>query len=331
MVSKYKKLAILAGVFVFGALVFFLLRQSKVPVEQDTKISDPSLPNSFGNNFPLTTTISSTSFNFPKELPLIGFKLKQIDLSFAQDIAKRLGIPGAPNVVNDVNEGQKYIWGSQEGFLFITPAKGSISYGLANVSPPETANKQLNDDDIKKAALTFLTDKIQIPSNLIQFESIEYLVENPTTEGFADTTKQNASVYQVNFTLAASGYPVLSIVPGKPITNVRILPDGSIFSAEVAIYESIEIGNNLPILTFDEFSKRLPEANLVSFTERVDVTDNVIKTIRNISVEAVSLVYLFDGKNLDYLQPVFLLEGIVQTNTTQILHAQLYLPALQNR
>ncbi|MBU0570234.1 hypothetical protein KKB40_05695, partial [Patescibacteria group bacterium] len=307
--TKLRALTVI--LFILGVFVWGLLSARKKPSEDTTKrqpIPTLRLSKFIDGKLPISLSFKEEDFNFPSEMPLLTVSPKFISEEEARQIAENLGLPEEPKIVDDTREGTKYIWTNQDSFLFITPSTASIKYGLSLPEPPNVANKQLNQDSLINIATKFLSDNQIVPQEEIKFTSIIYYKGNSQSGGFQKTTKENANMYQLNFTYKISDLEILNLEPSKPLVFIQILPDGSIYNLEVIRMKTVtNTENKYLIKNYEDLQNSLSEAVLISLlNDYVNLSDLSINSIKSINIDKIQLTYLLDSPLSNTLQPVFL-------------------------
>ena len=96
--------------------------------------------------------------------------------------------------------------------------------------------------------------------------------------------------------------------------------------------EYVNSENSYQLLDYDQFSQSLSKSIVVSINNNsVNLPDLNSERLSNINVDRVSLVYLLDEPGNKTLQPVFLIEGVVDVaGTGNDLNITMYLPAFSS-
>jgi len=264
-------------------------------------------------------------------MPLLVFGLKSLSNKNIDQIAQNLEFVGDPYEIKDITEGMKYAWSSEKHYFWATPKKSNLRYGL-NQLPATTELNTMSEDELRKNALSFLTDNFELSPDVIDVASIIPLTLSRMGEsGLIPTTKDNAQLYQVNFLYKSAERVIFTSNPNHPTVFVQILSDGRVYKAEAYIFESIkQTEEKLPILTPNEIKNNLSEAKVNTFlNDYININDIDVSKIRFIEISKVTLGYYFNELEISSpLQPVYLLEGKTKVEGTQADFAQLYLPAI---
>lgn len=319
-------------------LIVFNLKNNKKESNNEVFQRSLDVPNYFRESkLPIENNISEKDFVFPLSLPYLKKVSTQIiDLSTAKEIATRLSFTPDPLTANDIQNGTIMIWNNDKYSLIITPKINFIQYS-SNSSIREsiqiTKDEKLSDAKYQSIATNFLTDKIGINPQKINFSGFSYYKTTSGVENLAKTSKDQAEVIQINYTLGSLDYPILGVNPNESQIYIQILKDGTIYYCKGNIgIEYQKSLNNYPILNYNEFSESLSQSIVVSINENsVNLPDLNSGDITNIKINTISLVYLLDNIENENIQPVFLLEGTANvTNVGNSISIQMYLPAFSD-
>lgn len=338
MITRLKKILLFtAGILTMIIIVYLSLKSQEQKAEQPTKTpivtSEINLPEPIEGELPIGIVDEPDLItSIPSEMSLLTIKLKNINKTFIDKVAQNLAFTNLPYEISDISEGTKYVWASDEYYLWITPKKSNIRYGM-NQFPNLTNNEYLSEDEIKNSAKDFITQKFEVDANTIEVSSIVSLKLSSTKEaGFIPTTANNAQMYQVNFLYKEAGYIIFTTIPSHPTIFAQVLLDGTIYKSEIYLFESFEsTEQKYPILSPSEIQFYISESKLNAFlNEYLDITEIDVDDIQNIEVSNVTLGYFFNEIEISsFLHPTYLLEGNAKLKNYQADYAQLYLPAIK--
>lgn len=322
---------IVAGFFVYG------LKRTTKEEPQDTllipsSLEEPKVPKYIEGGSTIESQIEKEEFSFPGSLPV----LKAVpEGPFTQEevipFAEKLGFSNEPIVAEDVSEGTVYLWSDPKDNLVIYTKSRRIEYGL-NQTPDNVINKQLSNEAIIKISEDFLTKNFLSAAEKVTFSFFTFLKSAGLPEGFYQSTREEASIYQVNFSPISSEYKILTLDPRSSPIYVWALPDGIISKAIVNKNLSLSVsGAEIPLKNYDEFSASLDKAVLASLDDGNILLSVLPKSdVQRIVVNEVELVYLIDSSISEAFQPVFLLKGKARVKTyEEEVGALLYLPAFK--
>lgn len=318
---------IILTISLFGFYLFISQKESTVP----TLPLKPQLPSYFKKSLPIVFKISEKDVDIPDTSSVLFFESKGVSADEAQTTASKLGFTKEIQTFEDIDEGNIFFWNNQEHFLLITEKTGHISYGLNTFPSSNIPNKQISDSGYIEIAEDFLLKNILPKGTEIRETEIIPLKTNPLTEGFSTTTKNQATVHQVNFSFKNSSREILTIDPSTPLMFVQILPDGNIHSSEGFYYNNVsETNEENELKKFDDIVNSKKEIKLISLlNDYINIRDLTLEDIESIEIESIKLVYLLDTSSFDRMPPVFLLEGKVQVKNSTANRALLYLPAFK--
>lgn len=317
----------LIGIIVFS---YFTVQREVEKTKPRPPLPKPIIPDYIKEDLPITLSVTEDEFDFPSKVSLLTITPKPISENEVKKLGSNLNFIGDPKIFKDVREGNKYFWSDKTSFFIVTPKTNTIKYGTGEF-PTAVTNKQLSDADIIRTAQEFLTGNSIISKDEVKATTIKFLRVNSLTGGFEETSKEEAAAYQVNFTYQTSEYEILTLSPSEPLIYIQVLPDGSIFYAQViklgAVLQTEEKYN---LKSYEDIANSLNEAVLVGLlNDYISIPDLTISDIKSLDISKISLVYLLDTPATKTLQPVYLLEGEARVPATSVNYGQLYLPAIK--
>jgi hypothetical protein len=315
----------------FAPILFYLLTSKKtphVPPGQQRPILIPTIPERIEpQEYKINFNIEEESFDFPEKINLVTYDpevLKETDLG---EIAKKLSFPDEPKIVDDYFDGKTISYKNSLAYLSSYVEIGEINYILHEFP---TVNNRLDDEEITKIATEFLESSnfTNTQDNIVT--SIKYFKIAPTTTDLDPTIKENAEVIQVNFAPNISKYPILTLNPQKTLTYVLVMADGEIYNAKTTRLSSIETAQEKTLKNYQETKNTLDDAVIISVNNGSIYVGTIPEnSIKSIEVNDISLAYLQASKEASTIQPIFLLEGVVNIDfIKETLPIILYLPAI---
>ena len=332
---KFSKKLIISGIIFLitsGLILLGALSEEKKQINLPSK-SIPEgfdLPDSLVKNLPLRLN-KGINIQTPEKLPLITTSFKNINKEESINIAESLDFTEYVTEIKNRKNELKYFWSNNQNYLWITPKKSSIRYGM-NQFPDNTKGKNLSDDDFKNTALDFMVNKFGLNRESIEVKSISYYKISPMREGFSRSTRDESQLFHIDLTYKDTGYPILTATPNNQILYVEILANGEIFKAEGYIIDKIETsGENYNVKNLSDIKKSLNEAHLIYIENDYIILNNFnAERIKNIEIRKAEIGYYFDDINMNTnLQPIFLLEGEIEIEDSAADWAKLYMPALK--
>lgn len=332
---KFSKKIIVSGLFlllVSGLVLLGALQQereqiTKIPINKPTNIEFSEEAKS---DLPIKVD-KKVKIQTPETLSLITFKLMSISEEEAENIANKLGFNDQIKIIKDVTEGNKYFWVNDNNYLWITPEKSHIKFGMSQF-PENISSKELADQDFENIAIDFVNEKLNLDDSNVKTSSISYYKLAPKTEGFVETSREETQIYHVNLTYKNISYPVLTSIPNFQILFVEILPNGEVYKAGAYLIDEVtKSEKSYEVKTIDDIKDTLDEAHLVSLeNDYIYLMDIEQDDIKNIDIENIEVGYYLDDINMDTtLQPIFLLEGEIEIKNSTADWAKLYMPALK--
>ncbi len=332
MKFKIKKGLIITLVLVSIVSVIYLLSLSKnkqkLPFIAPPK---PELVQNYKGKFTITLSVDQNLFNFPEKLPFLKFDSASPPLSesFAREVAGNLGFSGESAKVEDSLDGTTYFWKGSKGTLFVYSRSRKIRYGSGTFTP-ET-NKQLSDAAISAAAEEFIINNNILGKDTFQIVSIKFLGTIPNGEGYRETTKEKAILYQASILPKNVDYELISPSSVEPASYVQIKQDGSIYSLQISVFPALKNGETqYKLKSYNEVKSSLNDATLIELRkETALLSDLPTDLIQNIDINKIEIAYLIESSKSTSFQPIYKLSGeatLKDSNNKAV--ATLYLPAI---
>ena len=326
---KKRKIFIIISLVILGALIvvsLFLKKEEEVvpPLPQ------PKIPSLLEGTYPVEIFFEQQDFNFPSVISALKLEKTLLQNQDVARIASNLGFTSDPLIMEDVFDGKMYIYRSDESALTVSLKNQEFDYTLNQV--PAYINKQPSDTALINTAKDFLIQMGLASSENIHFASFVYL-EETSGQGLYPSSKENASLYQVNFSSEVDDTTILTLNPQNTPAYVRLLPDGSVFKAHVNRLGTISKSTSqYKLQTYDEVLSNINNVILVSLDGgNIHLPDISNKSIKKISIYSIELAYLLDTPTSEILQPVFLLKGTADISDYPAeVSASMYLPAISS-
>jgi len=328
-----KILIIIFGILAVLLLIFILfIKKDKKSEEKQILPNTPSITKNYKGQLSFNIKLPEKDFNFPKELPLIETVKKEIPKESIFAIANKLGFLGEPVSANDVIDGQTYFWKNEDLTLFAFPNTGVIRFNSERSK--QVIDKQLSENEIVEISEKFFYDNGFTEKGSLKVKEIKYLKEDIKSEIFLESKKENSIIYECIFNPVILDYEINTYWTDQPLIYVRILKDGTVYSAQYTNLAQIQKGTTFyKIMDFAEFQENIQKSTLISVKNaQLTLSDLNINSISQIDVNKINIIYLQDASSSLYLQPVFLIEG-----TTSIIgygnniEVTLYLPAISQK
>lgn len=332
MKLKIKKVLIITLVLISVVSAFYLLSLSKntqkLPAITPAK---PTLIQNYKGKFTTNLSVDKNQFNFPEKLPFLEFESSPspLDENFARSVASKLDFPGEPTKVEDTIDGATYFWKSDKDTLFVYSRSRKIRYGSGTFVPG--INKQLSDVAISTTAKEFIINNGLLDKDSFQTGAIRFLEKIPDGEGFRETTKERAVLYQVNILPKTVDYEFISPSSVEPASYLQIKQDGSIYSFQITVFPALKNGaTEYKLKNYNEVKSSLGAATLIELRrETALLSDLPIDLIQNIEVNKIEIAYLIESSKSSSFQPIYKLSGeaTLKDSGNKAL-ATLYLPAI---
>ena len=338
---KNKKI-IFAAVLVAVVVVTLIQLSKKVDKEKQKEpgqfIKPPVITNHFDDNYKIELNTTPKDFSFPEKLPYLrqdksrGFTKTEID-----KISANLGFSGDLIEFDDVKYGKLYIWNGEKSSLFIYSEINKIklapSYDPTD-SLKNIKDKQITDNEYVIFGKDFLVQNFDLDSEKIKFSNFVYLRAEKGLELFNKTTQNQAQITQVNFYYSDAQYPAYSENAQDTQIYVQFTKDGEILNAELSLfseYKPTEIEYN--IKNHDDIEKTLDQSTIVNINNsNINLPDLDSDVVKEVKIENIQLIYLPENREVQIVQPGFLLEGTASIKGfINKLPITLFLPAFSNK
>lgn len=279
-----------------------------------TQNSLPKITNLYQGKLNTQIDIAENIFPKQRDISLLDVKIKKLSDQEFHKIAENLGFKNDPQIEEDTFDGKTLIWSSNEASLVIYPDIGRVSYSLNKFSSL-AASKNYDQDFLFEKAQTFVSEKLNLENEELRLSSVS----------------KNQKYYQVNLTPANLDLDILTLSPQNTPISVLLTPGGKILGAEINIFASISLGQELyKTRDFKNFLGSLDKAILIGFeNENFDVSSLPKNSIRKTNIYSAQLFYLMDSSKSAVYHPYYRLKARVElTGEKEELESFLYLPAI---
>ena len=315
-------LSILSIVYIFS-----LTKKGQGP---STALKGPELIQKYKGKYSITTSLKKDQFNFPNKLPLLEISPSSTPITegFAKEVASSFGFPGDPTIFDDTFDGTTYFWGNDDASLIAHAKSGKVRYNLSVFSLG--INKQLSDASLSVIAQNIVSDNKIIDASLFQTGNIKYLKEVVNGQGYQETNRASAVLFQVSILPKAVDYEFVSLSSVEPTSYVQLRQDGTLYAFQITMFPTIQKGfTEHGLKSFDEVVSSLESAILIELREETQLLSDVPSNlIQSIEVDKIEIAYLVESTTSTTFQPVYKLSGNATLSNSQEKYlATLYLPA----
>jgi hypothetical protein len=327
-----KRILIILSAIAFIFLLYVVIVRRSSPEQTERIQGKPNIPNYIGGKLPLEISVPESQVEIPSQLPTLSVNKREISFDTARQIARNIGISDNLQEFQDVSEGVKYFTNTGTHFLMITPSTATVQFGLSATEIPTVINKNLSDQEIISIATNFLTEKGFYKTEEIVAQKPVFLSKRGgNEEGFEETSKNSAQVFQVNFSFKGSEYPIVTKSTGSNQIFLRILPDGQIYYTEAALYGEVSKSTtSYALKSYGDIQSFIGEAQLVELSgDFISPVDLTVEDIVSLSVESVRIAYFLELGKENLLLPIFILEGPAVIKNSAANSATLYMPAFK--
>lgn len=326
-----KKIALIILAVISVASIVFIIVSTQKKTNNKTGIKEPVLEQKYAGKYSISLSIDENQTNLPKELPILeaNYTGSILTQEQATKIASNLGFLGDPTTIDDAIDGTTYFWKKDSLILFAYAKSGKMRYETGEFTPG--VNKQLSDAEILDYAQQFITKTAIFTGSDFQLGKIKYLKMIPNGEGFQETDKQNAVLFQIGILPKTTSYEFISTVSVDPTSFIQLKQDGSVYMLQVTPFPGVKEGTvKYKLKTYKEVSGLLNEAVLIELRGNAQLlSDMPSNLIENIKITDIKVAYLVESPNSTYYQPVYKLTGeATLSNSPDKYIATLYLPAI---
>ncbi|EKD57610.1 MAG: hypothetical protein ACD_57C00212G0002 [uncultured bacterium] len=319
--------------FIFIGLQFTNKPKQEIPTKPSLA-PQANIPKYINQPIEIQNETKAEDIKIPTEAALLKFNNydKPLTEQEIESISTTFGVTKQVRIYDDAYGGKTHIWLEDDFSLFIYTKSRTVGYNK-NEKPPRIINKQLSNDVLANTALQFTTSHFpQTISNSLKVGNINYwksegLEHREKVENLAD-----ADLIQVNLSPSVSSFKVVSLDPQSSPSSVWVLPNGEVFSLSMVLMGEVKEGlEKYKLKTYEEVVNNIGSASLISVDNgNLSVTELKPTQIEMLKVINIELAYLFNPENLEYLQPIFILEaqGSILNQET---NAFLYLPAISSQ
>ena len=338
MLNKKRIIIILIFLAVLVLVLYFVFFKKRETTQKTSSLPTPSIPVHFAYKLPLSFQVEKESFNFPKNLPLLELQRRSpLSEGLIDKIAGSLGFIEEPSTFKNVDREIVKFYNNDKYSLTVYPEERYLKLGPA-FNPYDliknAINKQLTEEDMQIIARDFLVNNLLLEADDIKFMGINYLKADRGYEVFQTAGKDEGEIFQLNFSLSLSPYPIYSLNPQQTFLYVQLLKDGYILNCKANLENNYSpSAETVPLKDFSQVKASLDQAVLVSlFDGNINLPDLKEKDIEKIRIDSIELVYLMDNPKSKNMQPVFLLSGKAKViGYEEEVNAFLYLPALSEK
>jgi len=292
----------------------------------------PAIPNitqTYRGSPTITLSVKKSDFSYIDKLPFLEISQEPLTDTYARSVAVNLGFQGDPVIINDTIDGKTYFWKSNGGTLFIYLNSAKIRYTSGNSL--NTVNKQLSDQAMLAVVKNSLISNKILTDGLFTVNKVTYLTQDPVNESFKETSRENASVFQVNIYPGSVTYGILATNSTENANYVQLTKDGNIYSLQLIVFGGVHDGlTNYQLKNYDQIQASLNNAVLISLGG-VEMPLSQLSTdaVKEVNIDKIEIAYLIDSPTSTTLQPVYKLSGTTTLpNSNTEISAIFYLPAL---
>lgn len=312
----------------FVIIILLLPERPKKPAPE-TALPQLTIPDYLKGEKTIEINFEKKDFDFPSKLAALEVKGARLTPEETKTIANSLDFTFEPKISRDVFDGTIHTYAGEISSLVARLEISAMDYTL--YTTPSFINKQLSAEALISIATDFLVKNGFVPANDIEFSSFIFYKDSPG-EGLFPASKKEATIFQINFSSKVTNIPILTLNPQNTLIYVRILPDGTVFSAHVKRLDEIrQSTETYRLKSFSDLKNSADEAVVISLDfGNINLSDVPENSLKKITVNKVELGYLLTSVETGILQPVYLLKGEAEVVGFQDkVNASLYLPAVK--
>lgn len=312
MKLKTKTVLIITFVSISIASVVYILSLSKkTPGTSNISPSKPTLVQNYKGSFSITLSVNKNQFNFPEKLPFLELESSGMPTTknYANNIAAGLSFPGEPVIIEDPIDGTTYFWKNDKGSLFVYSKSRKIKFSSDILVPG--VNKQLSDASISSIAQDFIDSNKLLEENSFQMGSIKFIEKIPNGEGFRETIKEKAILYQLSILPKTLNYEIISPSSVESASYIQMTQDGLVYLFQITVFPILKNGpTEYELKNYDEVKSSLGDAVLIELRGKTALlSDLPSDSIQSIEISKIEIAYLIDSPRSTSFQPVYKLSG----------------------
>ncbi len=271
-----------------------------------------------------------TNSSTPKTMKV--FKVSRLLMEFAEakELASKFGVVGNPREIKPKSGGTNFYWHSSTDQLDIDQQTGKVSYyNFENLRSDQAIKDFITEEDLVMKAQQFLENTGLNKTNLeVDEDSINYYNlsggDSDDSNLTADTNK--ATIVQISFNIRVDGVPVLYDETTLAPVEFFLTKTGKVYQLHYNSPLMVDEGAVYPTVDIRYLNPILIQRNGIFVDNSNTKTITNPKLVRNILIEDVEIIYLFEDTS-KYLIPTYLLRGKAAIGDDEIL-ATIFLPAI---
>lgn len=330
--NKKRTIIILITISIIIFLAFFVfLKNKNNALKENLSVPKTEIEKKYKDKITITLSLEEKDFNFPEKLPLLEIKNQtELDENFAKKIANNLGFPDNFSKINDPIDGKTYFWNNDKATLFVYTKTRKIKYDSKDKIL--SVNKQIQKEEIPILAKNFLIEKEILNEDSFKIGEVKFLKESNKIEGYEETNKESATLYQVNILPKESNYEIITTDYTTNSSYIQIRTDGTIYALQITFLPLLsKTTSEYKIKNYNEVKESLDEAVLIEMKNNSYhiLSDLPANFFKNTEINKIELAYLMEPNKSTYLTPVFKLLGKTSTNDLEKENEVVfYLPAI---
>lgn len=322
-----KRLAIIVVVVLIVGLVLFSMLNQPQTQEITPNVYLPSNSN-LETQVVLSSTYDETQFPQSTQLPVMEAKVtNNIDEGQAAGIASSLGIASEITTTSDPELGNIYIAQDENRSLVVYSRDRTINYNETGLG-----GQNLSENELLQKAQTFISTATINPFTTLNYISTSYLRENDTEEGLIEVPKVEANIFKFNFSPTTNNLPLITFDPTSSLGSVLMKPNGEIVNSSITLLGELSASSQeFPLKSLSEVKESLSQAKIIAFNySEIDPKSIRSEELQEVTINEISLAYLYDGVNRNQLSPIYVLKGSPTKGTIDSsIEVTLYLPAVK--
>lgn len=332
------------GIIILSLLVLIYLKYFVETEKQKTgpKITPPSISQNPNQDLPKEFKFpDATSITIPQQLPVYQTSLTDLNDQEYRQIAAIFGITDAPTLTNkNTHDGTQLIW--QQSGSILTISQTNLMYSSYTKSIPKpalTLTELKNVAESLIAKISILDKSLQLDLSRIIFIKTRINAGTYEDELTSADSFEDAEYIEFNFLKNLSDSPVYYGPPDASFLQIRLAKDGRLVQLTSRIFKDFTPAENYNLKSPQEAIAEVKngQGKIVQtlFPDKYGQAFEIFRTqpaaIENLDVQHISIAYYLPSNPTEYIQPVFVFEGIFNYKPDQIGRAIIYLPAIKNQ
>jgi hypothetical protein len=335
---KKKTIIILISIITLGVIlaIYLYLQRGNIREEKTNQLGTETVPapklsttQIYKDKFPITFSIENKDLDLMTNLPVYKLPSSPLSKSSADNIAIKLGFKSQPLVADSAIGGLTYLYSQNNAGLRILPKQRVIDYksGTLPAGTFETAPKK---EVLANMAKDFLS-KNELVNNVDELRLDKFSLLNINPAGEINETKKS-NVASLTFIKNLNNLPLLASTYKTGMVHAMFNNNLDIILVYVDdVPELVNLGL-YPLKNYDDIKNTIDQATVQSIENTQYVFGQLPENhIKSVEIDKITTAYIQEYEaDSQFLQPIYILEGIAATQEGNNENIVLYMPALKS-